>query len=68
MAKQECSKSVPESTVEATEAALEAAGYRVSGEANLPVRLVQVTYERDPQQYYCGICGWVHISRFPNCH
>jgi hypothetical protein len=20
------------------------------------------------QYYYCGICGWVHISHFPNCH
>jgi hypothetical protein len=22
----------------------------------------------DGQYYYCGICGWVHISRFPHCH
>lgn len=19
-------------------------------------------------QYYCGICGWVDIDLFPNCH
>lgn len=19
-------------------------------------------------QYYCGICGWVDLSLFPNCH
>lgn len=18
--------------------------------------------------FFCGICGWVHISRFPHCH
>ena len=18
--------------------------------------------------YYCGLCGWVHLSQFPTCH
>lgn len=21
-----------------------------------------------PNQYYCGICGWVDINLFPYCH
>ena len=20
------------------------------------------------QKYFCGICGWVNIEKFPNCH
>jgi hypothetical protein len=24
--------------------------------------------EANPEYFYCGICGWVHLSQFPNCH
>ena len=68
MAKQEQSKIVRDSDLEAVEKRLEAQGYRVSGEATRPGGQTEVFYERDPQHYYCGICGWVDISRFPNCH
>ncbi len=66
--RQESSKIVPESEREQLESELEAQGYRVSGEATRPGGQTEVFYERDPQHYYCGICGWVDISRFPNCH
>lgn len=28
----------------------------------------QVSEDEHPGQYYCGICGWVPLSLFPNCH
>jgi hypothetical protein len=23
---------------------------------------------KHPGEYYCGICGWVPIKKFPHCH
>ncbi len=66
--RQEFSKIVTERERAALESELEAQGYRVSGEATRPGGQTEVFYERDEQQYYCGICRWVDISRFPNCH
>ncbi len=66
--RQEFSKIVTEREHAALESELEAQGYRVSGEATRPGGQTEVFYERSPQRYYCGICGWVDISRFPNCH
>ena len=30
--------------------------------------VIEEIRKQSGQYYYCGICGWVHISRFPNCH
>jgi hypothetical protein len=24
--------------------------------------------DEHPNEFFCGRCGWVHISRFPHCH
>ncbi len=66
--RQESSKIVPESEIEAQTAELEAQGYRVSGEKTVQDGQTEIFYEQATSEYYCGICGWVHISRFPNCH